>query len=185
MSKSVDCHMDCFNDCFYGNQGCINDDRIFVFRWTIPLNDFFKLCLFPTSVFLKYECANVSNKSATEASQCIGLLLTLAFPLIKSTFNHLWPIFPRVELQAVLCFLPLLELSSWALSDGLSHLSPVHFSPSETLGVRQAGVRGTRLSQHTVPHEPRPGAKFPVYFQKKSLSLPQLWIILIYSCTVR
>ncbi len=71
-------------------------------RWTIPLNDFFKRCLFPTSVFLKYECANVSNKSATEASQRIGLLLTIAFPLIKSTFNHLWPLFPRVELQAVL-----------------------------------------------------------------------------------
>ncbi len=86
------------------------------------------------------------TKAPQRALQCIGLLLTLAFPLIKSTFNHLWPIFPRVELQAVLCFFPLLELSSWALSDGLSHLSPVHFSPSETLGVRQSGVWGTQLS---------------------------------------
>lgn len=84
---------------------------------------------------------------------------------------------------------------------GLSRLSPVHFSPSELCRNSpcpsvwslewhsQCSAVPHNFLKHTVPHETRPGGEFWVYFQKKSLlhwlSLPQLWIIFIYSCTVR
>lgn len=153
------------------------------FKWLLQMLPFPHQC-----VFKVWMCERVQQKRH-RGSQRIWLLLTIAFPLIKSTFNHLWPIFPRVALQAVMSPpLPLLELSSWALSDGLSHLSPVHQNSAETLEFEartQCSAVPRNFLQHTAPHEPRPGGKFPVYFQKKRLSLPQLWIILIYSCTVR